>query len=351
MKFFFVFLEVIIFSFQITLVCQTNNSDSSLSLPNPKFYTNTNLLFGAEVIDPLHPQEFFSRATRIWKSDIRVGMIQQITSWIEAKISVRGQDSPETNSIKFYEVYASINHDWGKSIFGQERIQSGNKSKYLNDAFDRSLWDKGLIYDFLFRGIKSTINLNNSDINFFLGSDYSSGFISGTTLSTKICNVSDLSLSALYVVRDPQYAGFGWQFGGELINEFENFHNYNVISYKTFFQEPANIYELTLFTEEYFLLSSKLETGFAFYYKKMNSILVSEEIRSRFMSKYKINNFFSPAISIEYFNVYNYYEIQIGLSAYLNYTDHLRIVPRVCYIITEFGKDIGFLGIEGRIIF
>ena len=126
--------------FYIELPIDSNRtSDSSTILHQPTFYSNSNLLFGAEIIDPLRPKDFFTRVTRLWKTDIRLGISQTIGNYITSFFSIRDEDSPETNTIKMYEAFVKINHGWGNLYFGQRRVQAGNKSSYLNNAFDRNI--------------------------------------------------------------------------------------------------------------------------------------------------------------------------------------------------------------------
>lgn len=334
-----------------TLIDSTNDKDTLIILPAPNLYSNSHLLFGAEIIDPLRPKDFFTRATRLWKSDIRLGISQTLGSYITSFFSIRDQDSPETNSLKMYEAYAKINHGWGNLYFGQRRVQAGNKSYYLNDAFDRTFWDKGLIYDFLMRGIENNLCFENGELNIFLGSDISSGFIGGAKYFIQPLTCFNLQASALYIARDPQYAAFGCQFGAEIQESFKQFKGYQVIGYKTFDQDPAPIKEITFFSEGRYLPKIKWELGAAVLYKRMTSILYKEELRTSIDVHYKANNFFKPGLQAEFFNIANFYEIHLGAFAYLQYTNQVRIVPRIRYIITEFGPNIGFLGIEGQIIF
>ena len=338
------------FSYQLP-VDSNQISDSVISFHQPTFYSNSNLLFGAEIIDPLRPKYFFTRATRLWKTDIRLGISQKIGNYITSFFSIRAEDSPETNSLKMYEAYAKINHGWGNLYFGQRRVQAGNKSYYLKDAFDRTFWDKGLVYDFLMRGIESNLCFENSEINIFLGSDFSSGLITGTKYLVQPILGLNVQASALYIARDPQYAAFGGQFGIEIQESFEQFKGYQVIGYKTFDQDPSPIKEITYFSEGRYLPKSKWELGAAILYKRMTSILYMEELRTSFDFCYKANNFFKPGLQAEFFNKANFYEIHLGVFAYLQYTNQVRIVPRIRYIITEFGPNIGFIGIEGQIVF
>jgi hypothetical protein len=368
MKFFFVFLEIGIFFFisELTFgkvensendflyqlpIDSTRTSDSSTILHQPVFYSNSNLLFGAEIIDPLHPKDFFTRVTRLWKTDIRLGISQAIGNYITSFFSIRDEDSPETNSLKMYEAYVKINHGWGNLYFGQRRVQAGNKSYYLNNAFDRTFWDKGLVYDFLIRGIESSLYFEKSELNIFLGSDFSSGLIGGAKYLVQPLDGFSVQGSALYIARDPQYAAFGCQLGIEIQESFEQFKGYQGISYKTFDQEPSPIKEITFFSEGRYLPKNKWELGAALLYKKMTSILDKEELRTSFDVNYKVNEFFIPGLQAEFFNIANFYEIHLGVFAYLQYTNYVRIVPRIRYIITELGPNIGFLGIEGQIVF
>ena len=134
MKFFFVCLEIGIFFFisELTFskpqnsendflyrlpIDSSRTDDSSTILHQPTFYSNSNLLFGAEIIDPLRPKDYFTRVTRLWKTDIRLGISQPIGSYITSFFSIRDEDSPETNSIKMYEAYVK-NKSWlGRFIF------------------------------------------------------------------------------------------------------------------------------------------------------------------------------------------------------------------------------------------
>lgn len=334
-----------------TKIDSTNSKDTLINLPTPSLYTNSHLLFGAEIIDPLHPKDFFTRVTRLWKTDIRLGISQTIGNYITSFFSIRDEDSPETNSIKMYEAFIKINHVLGDLYFGQRRVQAGNKSYYLNDAFDRTFWDKGLVYDFLMRGIENTFYFEKSELNFFLGSDFSSGLIGGAKYLVQAFDGFNVQASALYIARDPQYAAFGGQFGIEIQESFEQFRGYQVISYKTFDQDPSPIKEITFFSEGRYLPKTKWELGAAVLYKKMTSILYKEELRTSIDVRYKVNEFFIPGLQAEFFNIANFYEIHLGVFTYLEYTNHVRIVPRIRYIITEFGPNIGFLGIEGQIVF
>lgn len=334
-----------------TQIDSNNFKDTLIILPAPSIYTNSHLLFGAEIIDPFRPKDFFTRATRLWKSDIRLGVSQTIGNYITSFFSLRGQDSPETNDIKIYEIFAKINHSWGNLYFGQRRVQAGNKSYYLNNAFDRTFWDKGLVYDFLMRGIESNLRFENSELNIFLGSDFSSGLIVGAKYLTKPLGGFNVQASALYVARDPQYAAFGGQFGVEIQESFEQFRGYQLIGYKTFDQDPSTIKEITFFSEGRYLPKTKWELGAAVLYKRMTSLLYKEELRTSFDVRYKANEIFIPGLQAEFFKIADFYEIHLGVFAYLQYTNHVRIVPRIRYIITEFGPNIGFLGIEGQIIF
>ncbi|HMN23841.1 MAG: hypothetical protein IT276_15320 [Ignavibacteriaceae bacterium] len=328
-----------------------NTKDTLINLPAPNFYTNSHMLFGAEIIDPLRPKDFFTRVTRLWKTDLRLGISQTIGNYITSFFSIRAQDSPETNSLKMYEAFAKINHGWGNLYFGQRRVQAGNKSYYLNDAFDRTFWDRGLIFDFLIREIESKFCFTNSELNIFIGSENSSGFIGGAKYFVQPFNGFNVQASALYIARDPEYAAFGGQFGIEIQELFEQFRGYHVIGYKTFDQEPSPIKEITFFSEGRYLPTTKWELCAAVLYKKMTSNLYKEEIRTSFDMRYKTNNFFMFGLQAEYFKVANFYETHLGISAYLQYTNQIRIVPRIRYIITEFGPNIGFLGIEGQIAF
>ena len=193
--------------------------------------------------------------------------------------------------------------------------------------------------------------MKTSELNIFLGSDFSSGLITGAKYLVQPLDGFNVQTSALYIARDPQYAAFGAQFGIEIQESFEQFKGYQVIGYKTFDQDPSPIKEITFFSEGRYLPKNKWELGAAVLYKRMTSILYKEELRTNLDVCYKANNFFIPGLQAEFFNIANFYEIHLGVFAYLQYTNHVRIVPRIRYIITEFGPNIGFIGIEGQIVF
>jgi hypothetical protein len=359
----FFLLEFLIFLFyccQIT-VGQTfkdtpdstfGSSDTTPEISNPKFYTNSNLLVGAEIIDPFNPTEFFSRATQLWKTDIRIGMSFAFTKDIVSFIAIRDNDSPGTNDINLYEAGVKINHDWGMLLFGQKRIQAGNLSYYLNDAFDRSFWDRGLIYDFIIRGMVTKINFSCSEIEIFLGSEVSASFIGGTGYGIEIIPGWKAKASALYIARDPEYSAFGWQLGVESEESYKHFYGYQVIAYKIFDQEPKPFQELTLFAEGRLKPDNHWELGLAGLFKRLLDIGFNrDELRGSFDVKYKISENVSPALQTEVFELTNFTEIHVGASVYFQYFTSLRIAPRVRYIFTEFGPDIAFFGLETKIVF
>lgn len=333
------------------LLQEQEESDSLIILPSPQFFSDSHLLFGAEILDPLNPKDFFTRATRLWKTDIRIGIKQQIGNKMKAVFSVRDEDSPQTNSIKLYEAYASVDHSWGKLIIGQRRVKAGGDSYYINQAFDRTFWDKGLIYDFLMRGLETSINFNNSALNLFIGSELSAGFIGGGKYYVQPFDWLRTRLSALYIARDPKYAAFGFQFGFELSESFETFNSYQIIGYKTFDQEPSRIKELTLFNEVRYSLNSKFELGGAVLFRRLILKPYQDEFRASIDVNYHHNQFFTPSLQIEKFKILDYSETQIGIAGELNYYNYIKMIPRLRYIITDYGPNIGFIGIEGQIKF
>lgn len=327
-------------------------SDTTSEVGRPKFYTNSNLLVGAEILDPFDPSKFFSRATQLWKTDIRIGMSYPFTNEITSFIAVRDNDSPTTNDIHLYEAGVKINHDWGTLLFGQRRIQAGNHSYYLNDAFDRSFWDRGLIYDFIIRGVVTTLEFDNNQLEVFLGSEESASFIGGTGYGIEIIPGWKNKLSALYIARDPEYSAFGWQFGVESEESFKHFYGYQVAAYKIFDQEPKPFRELTLFAEGRVRPNNHWELGIAGLFKRLMDIDFNrDELRGSFDIQYKISDNVSPVLQTEVFELTNFTEIQVGTSVYLQYFNGLRIAPRIRYIFTEFGPDIVFFGLETKIIF
>ncbi len=336
----------------INLANDTTNEDSTELIGSPQFYSDSHLLFGTEIIDPFSPNDFLSRTTRLWKTDIRLGISQKFKNNITAFFSIRDNDSPQTNNIDIYEAGMKKNNDWGTFWFAQKRIQSGNKSYYFNDAFDRKFWDQGLIYDFIMRGIGSTINLGKNQLELFIGSDLSSSFIGGGNYLVNFSSDFNMRTSAIYVARDPQYSAFGGQFGLELQESTKHFFGYQLVSYKTFDQDPSPLEELTLFAEGRYLPNDKWNFGTAIFLKRLSvSNINGDEWRINFDFSYKLSNYFSPGLQLEYFEIYNYNEIHLGLFANVHYGKSFRIVPRIRYIITEFGPNIGFVGIEGHIIF
>lgn len=349
---FLCYLDIVAQTSDISIDSTLSSSDTTSEISNPKFYTNSNLLVGAEIIDPFNPTEFFSRATQLWKTDIRIGMSFAFTKDIVSFIAIRDNDSPGTNDINLYEAGVKINHDWGMLLFGQKRIQAGNLSYYLNDAFDRSFWDRGLIYDFIIRGMVTKINFSSSEIEIFLGSEVSASFIGGTGYGIEIIPGWKSKASALYIARDPEYSAFGWQFGVESEESYKHFYGYQVVAYKIFDQEPKPFQELTLFAEGRLKPDNNWELGLAGLFKRLLDIGFNrDELRGSFEVKYKISENVSPALQTEVFELASFTEIHVGASVYFQYFTGLRIAPRIRYIFTEFGPDIAFFGLETKIIF
>ena len=355
-------LFIVIFPTLNFSLCQNNyanlsddNIDSSkaLSFSSPVFYTNSNFLIGAEITDPQHPSGFFTRTTQLWKTDIRLGMSFSLNEDIKTFFAIRDQDSPETNDVKLYEAGVKINHSWGVLIFGQKRIQSGEKSFYLNNAFDRFFWNRGLIYDLLFRGVGAEINfLDNSKAEIFLGSDLTASFVGGAGYNIELMQGWKTKISGVYVARDPQYNGFGWQTGIESKQSFKNFFGYQVISYNILDQDPKPIKELTLFVEGRLKTFERLEFGAAGLFRRLMDLGPNrDEFRGSIDASYSITDIVSPGIQAEVFELADYTETHLGVFVYLNYFDGIRVVPRIRYIFTEIGPDILFVGLEGKIVF
>lgn len=318
----------------------------------PKFYTNSHLLFGAELIEPFEPQVFLSRVTRIWKTDVRLGLSQTITNRASAFFSLRSNDSPHTNNINLYEAGVNFKHNWGLLYFGQKRFSSGNNSWYLNESFDRSFWDQGLIYDFLIRSVGSVFDLGVSSVEFYIGADQSATAIVGANYFFDNLSGIKLKASALYVARDPVYAAFGSQFGVEISETNKNVSGYQVIGFKLFAQEPFPVHILTVFNEVRFHPVGKWEFGVAAFIKSIWIVsMVQDDFRSYISITYKSSVKFKPRLSLEYNKIQKFDEVHLTFSAPLNYSNDVKVVPLARYIFTKFGKGSLFLGVEGQICF
>lgn len=327
------------------------DQDSTPTFEPPRLYINSNLLVGTEIIDPLQPKKFFTRATQLWKTDIRIGLIQPIGKSIDAFLSIRDNDSPHTNEIRLYEAGVKIRNDLGMFWFGQRRFQAGSKSYYLNDAFDRSFWDQGLIYDFQMRGFGISANIGKSQAEIFMGAETAASFIGGVNYGLQILPWWKTKASALYIARDPKYSAFGGEFGIELEESPKHFFGYQVIAYKVFDQEPSPFRELTMFGEVRYISDSGFDFGVAGLLRRLMDIGPNQdELRGSFDIKYRISKHVMPGIQAELFDIANFREIHVGVMAALQYFDAVRIIPRVRYVITEFGPNIGYFGIEGRIL-
>ncbi|MBA4406127.1 hypothetical protein C0389_02515 [bacterium] len=326
--------------------------DSSATIDLPKFFTDAHLFLGAEIIDPFHPKESLVTATRLWKTDIRVGISQAFKYGIVSFLSIRANDFPQTNNVNLYEAGIKINHEWGTLWFGQRRIQSGHNSFYLDDAFDRSFWDQGLIYDYLMRGIGTIVNLGIGKTELFLGSDKSSYFIGGGKYSIQPFTGFNAQASGLYIARDQQYSAFGTELGFEFEESFKHFFGYQAIAFKKFEQDPSPLQVLTIFAEGRYLPEGKWNFGATYFFKRLKDLWHNQdELRMSFDIRYKAGEYFTPVFQTELFRNAGYTEVHLGFSAYLQYFKNIRIIPRVRYIITEFGPDIGFIGLEGNFNF
>lgn len=327
-------------------------SDTTEEFNTPRFYTDSNLLVGAEITDPFDPANFFTRATQLWKTDVRLGMSFAFTDDVIGFLAIRDNDSPETNNINLYEAGAKIYHEWGTLIFGQRRMQAGNLGYYLNDAFGRPYWNRGLIYDFTMRGVIASINLNQSELEIFLGTEISSSFIGGMGYGIEILPGWKTKSSALYIARDTKYSAFGVQLGIESEEFYEYFYGYQVIAIKIFDQEPVSFQELNLFAEGRFRPNNLWDFGVAGLFRRLMNIGPNrDELRLSFDVNYKISEKAAPLLQIETFNLADFTEWQIGTGVYLNYYEGLLIIPRIRYIFTEFGPDIAYFGLETKIIF
>lgn len=342
------------------LFCQTTemNSDSTTCAADsaekinpPRFYTYSNLLVGAEIIDPFNPDEFFTRATQLWKTDIRIGMAWTIADKLVTFLSIRDNDSPRTNDIHLYEAGVKIPSYYGLFWFGQRRLQAGNQSFYLKEAFDRTFWDRGLIYDIILRGVGAVIDFNKSEVEFFTGSEASASFVGGAGYGIEILSGWKAKTSALYIARDPQYSAFGVQLGIEVEESFEHFYGYEVLAYKIFDQEPSSFQELTILAEGSFRPDEIWELGVAGLFRRLINLgLNRDELRVSASANYQITKHIIPGLQVELFELANFTELQFGALVYLKYYRGIQVIPRIRYIVTEFGPDIAFFGIEGVII-
>jgi hypothetical protein len=325
----------------------TDNNSAQPSQDSLSYFFDSHLLWGVEILDPFQPREKIITATRLWKTDLRFGLNYNYSNAISALISVRDNDSPYTNSVNLYEAQVKINKNWGELWFGQSRLQYGNESQYLNEAFDRSFWDNGLIADFLLRGAGVKINHGKNDLEFIIGADKYSYAIGMASYTINIIEKIKGRLFGAYIARDEKFSGYGYYTGIEFKESLENFWGYQVFSYKELDQEPSPLKEITYFFEGRYTLTGNLTVGAAHLnintIDQFNTITESRTSASLYC---KITNLFSPSLAAEFIQMNNYNELQIGLSSYLKFDEKIMVVPRIRYIITKKGPNIAFAGIE-----
>lgn len=323
----------------------SSTSDSFFSSP-PQIYAEAHLLFGGEVTNLFDNEKTVVTGTPLWKTDVRVGVAQKVTENISSFISIRDDDHPQTGSFSLYEAGLKATHSWGYMLFGQTRLQAGNHSYYLNQAFDRPFWDKALIYDYLFRGARSSIQIQNTETELFFGTGQTAFFLWGGKLSLYLLDGFTTRFSGIYVARDNQYAAFGPGIGMEVEETVGSFRGYQVIGFKNLYQDPSRIKEVTTFTELRYV-GQIVEAGVAGFFRRMeDKFRTLDEIRFFTDGRVHFTDLFSPGLQIEYFEKLGFSEIQYGIFTELIYRNGIRIVPRFRYIIPEKGKDTGFLGLE-----
>lgn len=322
------------------------NRADSLHFKPPQIFAEAHLLFGGEVSDLFNNEKTVITGTPLWKTDIRFGVFQEVVEGITSFISIRDHDYPQTNQFTLYEAGVKASHSWGYMLYGQTRLQAGDHSLYLNNAFDRQFWDRALIYDYLFRGARSSIRTTNTETELFFGTGQTSFFLWGGKWSLFLMDGLTTRLSGIYVARDNQYAAFGPAAGIEIEEKVGSFYGYQVIGYKNMFQEPSRIKELTAFAEGRFLGKS-WELGLAGLFRRMeDKFRTLDEIRLSSDAVVHVNTLFSPGFQVEYFEKLEFSEVQYGIFIELNYGNEIRIVPRFRYTLPETGSDIGFLGLE-----
>lgn len=335
---------------QIFRINRENNPET-FSKDSLTFFVNSHLLWGIEILDPLKPKDKIITATRLWKTDLRFGLKYNYSNSISAHISVRDSDSPNTNSVNLYEAHVRIKKNWGGLWFGQSRIHFGNESHYLNEAFDRPFWDRGLIADFLLRGAGVKINHGKNDFEFIVGADQYSYIVGIASYKIEIIKEIIGRLLGAYVARDEKFSGYGYHTGFELKESFKNFFGYQIFTYKELDQEPSPIKEVAYFIEGKYRLNENWTIAAAHFNKKtIDQFSDIKELRTSTSLYCKITDAFSPSLSAEYFQLNNYNEVQVGLSSYLRFDEKILVVPRVRYIFTKIGPNIGYLGIECRIV-
>jgi hypothetical protein len=186
----------------------------------------------------------------------------------------------------------------------------------------------------------------------FFGSDQSSYIISGAKYSIQPFAGFNARGSGLYVARDKQFSAFGSEIGLELEESFNHFTGYQVIGFKNFKQDPSPIQELTIFVEGRYLWNDKWNFGAAYFFRRLkDTFYKQDESKMNFDIRFKAGKYFMPVLQAELFRKAGFSEIHLGFSAYLLFFKSISIVPRFRYIISEFGSDMGFIGIEGGFYF
>lgn len=328
---------------QIDAVKDSNhNTQNTLS-----YFLDSHLFWGIEMLEPYQPRDRIITATRLWKTDLRFGLEYNYSNSISSFISVRDMDSPRTDNMNLYEAGVRIKKDWGTLWIGQSRIQIGNESHYLNAAFDRSFWDRGLIADFLIRGAGTKINYGKSDLELIIGTDKYSYAIGIASYSLKIIEEVRGRILGAYIARDENYSGYGYYTGVEFKESTKNFFGYQVIAYKELDQEPSPVKEITYFLEGRYTLNNRWKIGAAYLNKKtIDNFFTMDEIRTCADIYYTCSDFISSSLTVELFQSNYFKEVQIGFSPHIQFDKSVLITPRIRYIITETGPDIGQFGID-----
>ena len=331
-----------------------------------------NYLAGGELeTEDIKLTKVYANRTASWNDrDLRAGIQVKLPKRnINAVILLRTRSSFGRDDLKFYKAYFETTSPKASFLCGIFPLQFGIQSRYLNSTVQRPYWNTGLIFDSDVCGFSASLNYKSNKFSFYWATNRNPSMVIAakwnfTPYKKNHQKSLDCSLSTIYIARDDLFNDVGKFIGFEIKYQ----HNkklflYGLTAMKYFVSGSMGHLEgkiFPFFVEYQYSLTKKwiLKGAYLSINQWINKRGWSLEESINQEIDFQATKQWTSGLQYERFYIGDFWENNYTAVFYFspwhfNSSEMSKIsaIFKFRYVNSQFGGNLFFFGVEGRIRF
>ncbi len=333
---------------------QYRNSKETQNRFGSTIFGDMAYLAGGEIEKLSLTSNLASQTSTVNERDFRIGVETNFRESIHSVFSVRTHSSFGRDDIEIDAARVNVHFDKLSLLSGIYWLQLGHESRYLNSTVERSYWDEGLIFDSRVSGLLLTLDQSRLTVDLNIATNRNPSAVATMSCNLLIRHNMNITTTALYVNRDDEFNDVSWQSGIEFLFESKGCFFY-ALSAKKFFEghgvNPERRLVTLLLEYEKQLTNRWILKG---AYLSISQWLKGDRSIEETIYQeidLKINRFLTSGFQYERFDLGDFTQTDLTAILYVRPIVAVQLSMKVRYIVPQFGRELLFLGIGGRVRF